>query len=308
MEKTKQNLKSKALTMLIFLLIVVQSNFAQEGVFNVTGDVTLASTQNYEVQLKDMTGSANGGHDLINVSGDLSLNGTLTIVLDGYTPSAGDEFAIMNFGGSLTGTFAGGITWAGTMLADGWEIDYGVHVPGRVSIYAENSVLPIKLLNFTVSKQKDNLYLTWQTASEKNSDYFDIEHSTNGKDFFKIESIRAKGNSNVTQHYSFIHQNPNKGLNYYRLKQIDLDGTFVYSKTVSAVFESQEITFYPNPTTGVLYFSESVQDIVIYDMIGKEILRINTPSEYVDLSYLVNGSYIVEINNGRVHQTIIIDK
>lgn len=307
MKKTKQNLKSKALIMLMSLMLVVQSNFAQEGIFNVTGDVTLASTQDYEVQLKDLSGSASGGHDLFNVSGDLALDGTLTIVLNGYTPNDNDEFVIMKYGGSLSGTFSS-INWAGTMLADGWEIDYGVSVPGRVIIYGEQSVIPLELLNFQVVRQKDKLYLSWQTASEQNSDYFDIEHSTNGKDFFKIESISAKGNSNITQHYSFIDQNPKKGLNYYRLKQMDMDGNFEYSKTISIVFESEEITFYPNPTTGIIYFSESVKDIVIYDMLGKEILRINTPSEQVDLSHLLNGTYIIKMNKGSVKQTIIIDK
>ena len=127
MKKQERNLKAKVLTVIIALLLVVQSNYAQIGVFHVTGNVTLASSQNYEVQLKDLTGSGSG-HDQIDVTGDLSLGGTLTIILDGYTPNADDEFLIMKYSGTLDenlNTFSA-INWPPLMSSTNWKIDYGV--------------------------------------------------------------------------------------------------------------------------------------------------------------------------------------
>jgi len=274
------------------------------GKVTVTGNFTMGSGATYEAELKDLTGSGTG-HDQIDISGNLNLDGTLDIALDGYTPNASDEFQILKFDGTLSGTFST-INWAGTMLAEGWQIDYGVLIPNRITIYGANSVIPIELLNFTVNKQKENLILLWQTASEKNSDYFDIEHSITGNEFSKLESITAQGTSHTIQDYSYIHNYPTKGINYYRLKQVDLDGKYTYSKTISANFGKEELSFYPNPATEILHFTEKVESLVIYDLMGREMLNEQQVGKDLDISQLPTGTYIMDINNGLSKQNLMV--
>ena len=274
------------------------------GKITVTGDFTMGSNATYKCELKDLTGSGSG-HDQIDVSGDLTLAGDLEIVLDGYTPNSSNEFQIMKFGGTLSGTFSS-INWPPAMVTGGWEIDYGVKLPNRITIYGNNSVIPIELLNFNAQKQKDMVILKWQTASEKNSAYFDIEHSTDRKDFLKLENIKTQGTRNGIHDYLFIHDNPSKGTNYFRLKLVDLDGQFSYSKVISVYLDRNEYLFYPNPATKTLTFNQDINSVVIYDIAGKEMLRKEKEETIVDISEFKSGIYIVDFNDGKQRDKLIV--
>ena len=274
------------------------------GKITVTGNFTMGSGATYKCELKDLTGSGSG-HDQIDVSGDLTLDGTLDIVLDGYTPNSANEFLIMKFGGTLNGTFST-INWPLAMIAGGWDIDYGVNELNRIIIYGENSVLPFELLDLNVQKQKDKVILNWQTASEKNSAYFDIEHSTEGKDFSKLEDIKAQGSSNSIHDYSFIHDSPSKGTNYYRLKLVDLDRQFSYSKVILVDLGRNEYSFYPNPATKTIKFNQDINSVVIYDIAGKEMLRKENNESILDISELKAGIYIVDFNDGKQREKLIV--
>lgn len=97
-----------------------------------------------------------------------------------------------------------------------------------------SSVLPIELLYFTGEKLScGSNYIIWETASETNNDRFEIEHSNDAIDFIKIATIKGVGNSTSRIKYNFTDYNPSQEVNYYRLKQIDLDGSFIYSPIIS---------------------------------------------------------------------------
>ena len=96
-----------------------------------------------------------------------------------------------------------------------------------------DGALPVTLQNFTARNVNENVSLQWSTSYEKNSNYFEIQRSTNGTDFTKIGMLYTAGNSTLVNNYNFDDKQPSKGINYYRLSSVDLDGRTSLSKTVS---------------------------------------------------------------------------
>src|SRR5258706_9334536 len=109
--------------------------------------------------------------------------------------------------------------------------------------------LPIALLTLTASLENTGVSVNWQTASEINNDHFEIERSRDGEHFEKIGIKTGAGNSTVNLFYSQYDPNPYSGINYYRLKQVDFDGTFSYSDKVYVVVnpEAGMVIMYPTP-------------------------------------------------------------
>ncbi|MGZ4098660.1 MAG: T9SS type A sorting domain-containing protein [Bacteroidia bacterium] len=118
------------------------------------------------------------------------------------------------------------------------------------------TVLPIELTNFSASMNGVTIMLNWETASEKNNSRFDIERSEDAVSFNSIKTVQSKaqnGTSTSPLNYTALDENPLTSLSYYRLKQIDIDNAFKYSKIVSvAVSKAKNIRFlvYPNPNNG----------------------------------------------------------
>ncbi len=108
---------------------------------------------------------------------------------------------------------------------------------GNDYIYAGSTVitLPIDLKEFKASTDNNNVVLKWQTASEINSNYFDVERSDDGQFFFSISKVIASGNSSLPVSYSFIDKkvSNNESQTFYRLKLVDKDGSFKYSNHLS---------------------------------------------------------------------------
>lgn len=137
--------------------------------------------------------------------------------------------------------------------------------------------LPVELVSFTARKQIDEVRLDWQTSSEVNNDYFELEHSVDGRVFTPIGKLKGAGHSHILNTYHFIDPTPEKGLNYYRLRQVDYDGSFEYSDTRSVIFDSGNIGFtvYPNPfkndvlTIALESPSESEANFQLIDVSGK---------------------------------------
>lgn len=112
-----------------------------------------------------------------------------------------------------------------------------------------SSVLPVELLSFDAKKNKSTIDLSWETASERSSDYFLIERSPDGEAFEPIGQVSAAGDAQSLTSYSFQDKKPLTGMNYYRLRELDKDGTETLSKIVSVQNGSlNQVQLYPNPT------------------------------------------------------------
>ena len=96
-------------------------------------------------------------------------------------------------------------------------------------------ILPVKLMDVTVTENKGKNLLQWKTATESNSDYFSIERSSDGQHFEAIGKVTATGFSTTIMNYNFTDATPLTGMNYYRLVMVDKDNSKEYSNTVSVL-------------------------------------------------------------------------
>jgi hypothetical protein len=180
---------------------------------------------------------------------------------------------------------------------------------------AMGAPLPVELITFTAKKESQSTALAWQTASEVNNEKFLVERSVDGIEFRVIGEVSGNGTTNVTQHYSFLDRLPENGVNYYRLKQMDFDGGFEYSKTASVSFDANNDNIYLYPTvastTITLSFSSPTNEtgsIQIFDYNGKfiSLLSFEPNLEQFSLSVdsLQSGAYLMKIFTGQEVETL----
>jgi len=117
------------------------------------------------------------------------------------------------------------------------------------SLDATANSLPVTLTEFSAQQKDDLVEVKWTTETEINNKFFDIERSTDGSHFTSIGKVDGAGNTTLIQHYSLLDPNPANGINYYRLKQVDFDGKFTYSKVVAVNVTRMNVALkiYPNP-------------------------------------------------------------
>lgn len=184
--------------------------------------------------------------------------------------------------------------------------------------FIDGSTLPITLLSFTAQKSGSTSLLQWKISNEINNDYFSVEHSTNGISFTPLAKIEGHGSVSTQQNYQFTDDNPMKGLNFYRLKQVDIDGNFTYSNIVSLNFDNANGVFkiYPNPAIDRVRLTIPVSTgnsfINVYDLNGKKVLvkqiNSNVTGEALDVSTLSAGLYQVILVQGTQQQTLKLIK
>ena len=164
------------------------------------------------------------------------------------------------------------------------------------------ATLPVELISFKAIKNNNSVDLTWSTASEINNDYFLVQKSDDNVNFETIESVDGNGNSNVIINYFAIDNNPYSGVNYYRLLQVDYDGTQDYSNTIAVNFIGEnEIIVYPNPTTGIINIEGASNfQLMVYTPSAELLIntKIDNSDLYnLDLSNLSKGVYIIHLTS-----------
>lgn len=168
-------------------------------------------------------------------------------------------------------------------------------------------VVPVTFSSFTAQKQPGLNKLFWKTSQEINSLKYVVQHSKNGRDFTTIGEVAAAGNSTTERSYSFTHNQPTKGYNFYRLKIVDRDNKFKLSETRSLQnLGLNEVSSYPNPvkenlTVAINAEKSGVATIVISNVSG-QILYNKTVNVAegdnninVNTGNLNNGNYILKV-------------
>ncbi len=113
--------------------------------------------------------------------------------------------------------------------------------------------LPIRLLTFSAKANKHGALLTWTTAWEEDNDYFVVERAADAKHFKPLGKVAGAGHSTTGQAYQFVDTNPLTGTAYYRLRQVDYDGTFTHSRIIPLSFSREGgyiAQLVPNPANG----------------------------------------------------------
>jgi len=168
-----------------------------------------------------------------------------------------------------------------------------------------DSVLPISLGYFKGQVISRGIQLTWQTLSEKASSHFEIEHSANAHSWKSMGSVEGAGNSEGPLTYQYIDVDPQEGTNYYRLRQVDVDGAATVSRILSLRFEEVfDIRIYPNPADRFLVIEMPkgmiAQELLLSDLSGA---RVKTPTQNdesiirLDVSHLPAGCYVLVIKS-----------
>lgn len=174
-----------------------------------------------------------------------------------------------------------------------------------------NTALPVRLISFKSEAQPTGIELTWQTGEETDNSHFEIEKSNNAQHFEAIGRVTGKGNSSIRQLYSYFDAGPKNGPNYYRLKQIDFDGTFEYSRIVSVAFTgSGTFKVYPNPVSSVLRIElpdeTKIESAFLYDLKGRRVTEFSTGA--LKLEGVDNGIYFLQVHtkDGRTFRERIL--
>jgi hypothetical protein len=178
----------------------------------------------------------------------------------------------------------------------------------RITVFT-TSVLPLELVSFSADQTSNAVTCNWLTSSERNTNVFVVERSTNGIEFSPLGMVNAAGNSNSPINYQFTDENPAAGMNYYRLLMMDTDGESTYSDIASAYFTKTELTFiYPNPANewATIVSPNGFDEIIISTANGQVIDAFEgkdlQTSQELNLNHMADGVYFVTIKsaNGNV--------
>jgi hypothetical protein len=176
--------------------------------------------------------------------------------------------------------------------------------------------LPVEFLSFDGSCNEHTVTLNWSTASETNNQFFRIERSSNSENWVEIGTVPGAGNSNQVLSYFFTDPEPLSGTGFYRLAQVDQDGSTHFSNILAVQCSDQlalsGVAVYPNPSHDFVNVRMSglsgEVEILLYDMMGQVVHseKVNMRSDQtritlLDMSAMRPGVYHLEVVNGEAH-------
>ncbi len=245
----------------------------------------------------------NGSSDpLVTLSYDSAYSGGVTNVAD---------LRVVNLlngvwkdkGGPGVGTPIGSVK--ATVVTTTW----GEFTLGSSTVF---NPLPIELVAFKADYNTNNkgVDLKWETATEKNSDYFTVERSIDGNEWFELLKQKASGNSTSTINYADFDAAPKDGINYYRLKETDFNGDYIYSGIEYVTINSNASAFaiFPNPatTSTILNYwvaSDREYQYVITNALGQIFMKENVFLKSggnqiaLNMEQFVPGNYFLKIHS-----------
>ena len=190
--------------------------------------------------------------------------------------AVGTGFSGLNIGLSLTGIEATTsfriYAYSAQSASGGLRLD-NLKINGTVTLVP----LPVEFISFKAQSTNSQIEITWETAWERNASHFEVQRSSNLQEFSTLKTVLANGNTRERSSYIFIDESPLVGINYYRLRQTDLDGQFTHSKIIAAQLntETPQLFIHQNPTSKSqirlrLYLFE-IDQIKVFNEIGQEI-------------------------------------
>jgi hypothetical protein len=280
------------------------------GSFTISGGFTNTATGTI---LADIQGSPVAG-DQVVVGGTSTLGGTLTVSQIGTgSISSGDAFTI------ISGTFSGNFLTVNLPSPPvDWTIDSAS--PDYVLTYNNATPLPIELLTFQGKQVANTIELLWQTASEQNNAYIDLERSPDGIRFAPIHRAKGYGTTSEPKTYQYTDGSPLPGINYYRLRQVDTDDKATYHDIIAVEFDGKTTQ---TDNKGIRLFPTEVQhqltvvldaplsqatELYIVDMLGRVVQRqrlgAGTAQEEVSVAGLPQGQYFISMPVGQQLKTV----
>jgi hypothetical protein len=267
------------------------------------------------------------------------LNGTsnVSVTLSWYSPSGTDprscgvtslpDLSVARWNGSMWKDHGNGGT-TGTLVSG------TINSSGVVTAFSPFTLasklgggvnpLPIELIEFTANPRDNYVELYWKTATQINNDYFVVEKSIDAQNWQQLVIVKGAGTSYVPLEYLEIDPQPYEGINYYRLKQVDFDGTYSYSKIIAVKYSRNVATtngepiLFPNPVGAGenlnIQFPANYMEVlvVLRDMMGREVFSKAIVFEENNLLYAIpldkelpSGMYLVTASS---HRNLLFSK
>jgi hypothetical protein len=322
---------------------IKNSTFTGNILSNNNGGIEITKSVNTNISLNEITGSESSGLSIVGTgsfssSGITVENNKITGHTNGISGEdissitsltnndlSGNTLAINNTG---TTTLLAPCNWYGSCISNLNQVRSGPvtiatilnsgtdnstatgfqPASGTCVSFSECTIQPVTWLDFTGQFAKNNVILNWKTASEQNNTGFDVERSADGRSWSKIGFIPGKINSAAPTPYSYTDLSPLKGLSYYRLKQIDLDNKFSYSRIVQINgLTTDEASIWPNPVTNMLniginerYRNEKVY-LTVTDMKGTVLVSrtVTHGNSAISTAAWSKALYVVTLRSGR---------
>lgn len=184
----------------------------------------------------------------------------------------------------------------------------------NVVTFQKGASLPVKWLFVQGEWKNEQAVLQWATSYEEQTSHYEIEQSSDGAVFKKIGTVKAAGNSTVRKDYQFTDINPVKGWNYYRIRQVDLDGKSTYSKVITLLNRKNLVNplLYPNPARNQVYIElptgNGYESVQVYNGNGQLQFAgaVKNGQTYLllDISNYASGSYLIQLKGLRETSTL----
>ena len=169
--------------------------------------------------------------------------------------------------------------------------------------------LPVELVSFAGIPTPTGTALTWTTATELANAYFVVERSADGERFTALGQVAGAGSSAQAHSYAYRDVQPPAGLSYYRLRQVDVDGSAHYSPVVAVQAVATAVSFSPNPVTDQATFTSPVATtLTVRDGLGRavQVLPLTAGSQQISFSALPAGVY--SLTDAATHHTLRLVK
>ena len=199
--------------------------------------------------------------------------------------------------------------WGASGATGTMDIEDGIASCGGAEggiLLEEPTPVPVELISFEGTAKNKNVDLSWSTASEENNSHFEIEYSTNGRDFTYIDKVVGVGTTAEIQNYQFTHTDAAAGKNYYRLRQVDFDGAFEYSSVAVVTMRTDAvIDVYPTMVASsvqVVLEKSLTTDVTlqVVDITGRQIqtgtIAKGTEQFELNVNDLDKGAYFIQFN------------
>lgn len=187
----------------------------------------------------------------------------------------------------------------------------GIEAPQVDTFNFENRFLPVTFAALQARDLGGKVSIEWSTASESGNDYFVVEHGTSVGEFAEVGVVAGAGDSQELLTYDMVHDNPIVGTNYYRIKQVDFEGTFSYSGIVPvdvAGTPSAEVALFPNPASN--YFNLNVGSdwkaedvsVAVFNIAGRRMMewtQSTSVTRQVFTDALPAGVYLLRVDGAQ---------
>ncbi|PIB36384.1 hypothetical protein BFP72_13755 [Reichenbachiella sp. 5M10] len=168
---------------------------------------------------------------------------------------------------------------------------------GLFTVSVDGTSLPVVLTTFSAKKKSNHILLQWQTASETNHDYFEVQRSSDGENYEALGQVSSAHNSTAINDYEWKDfASTLNGTIYYRLMMMDFDGTHEYSNVITVSNQRDFISLFPNPSSDKISViaSEKIEKMEVYNTTGHRI-KVDTQHDEIDISKIAPGIYMLKV-------------